>query len=253
MIPIINIGRFALQSKYLMILIGLVISVASLNLLGRKINKKTEKIENTVFYSFFIWIISARLGYVIQNFSFFFNNPLKIFSLSVSMLNIEFGFFCSIVAFFIFSQKLKLPIWDSLNLITPSIAAFLSFFFLGNFLDGRGIGIQSELWNGFFFDKLGYYPVQLIIAVLEFILLIALFSLSLSKMKKHSFYQENLFLCFVIINCVIAIFLQPFAGNNKIIFGRFFSLQLAYWILLLISLIILQKRRGDEKRNRSTL
>ncbi len=92
MFPVINLGPLAIQSAGMILILSLWIGIWLSSRLARNIGTNGDVIENGILAALLLGIFGARVGFLLQNFSIFLDNPLSLVSLTPSMLDPAFGF-----------------------------------------------------------------------------------------------------------------------------------------------------------------
>jgi len=141
-----------------------------------------------LFYVFIGLLIGARSGYVLfYDFSFFWNNPIAIFSpydsishefVGIYGMSFHGGLLGVLAASYFFLKKYGVGFWRWADFIVPTIPAGYFFGRIGNFLNGELYGrITGKFWGMYFLDENGRtfillrHPSQLYEALAEGLLL----------------------------------------------------------------------------------
>jgi len=193
-------------------------------------------------------IIGPRLFYVLEHFSFFYKNPLQIFSIWQGGLT-SYGAFLSIFFMWIYCKKKKLDFSELLDLMAPYIAIAAAIARIGCFFNWDDYGIQSTLpWAIQVSGDIARHPTQLY----ESIYMLAIFFILLkfksikekgksTRFKKLLEKPGALFLFFLLFYSFFRFF-NDFLREYEI---NFLSLALSQWIclaLFIISISILARK-----------
>ena len=135
----------------------------------QKNNKIIPKNKENIFLIFLLifGLIGARIYSIIQNWSYFSQNPLQIFNLPGGGLGIYGALFFGILFIFFFSKKNKISFLKITNTLIPIIPLCQSLGRFGNFFNHEIYGINNQ-------------PVWLYESILLFILF-----LLFKKIKNH--------------------------------------------------------------------
>ena len=161
MFPIINIGPFAIQAAGFIQLLSLSIGLALTKKFANATGTNGEVIENSILIGLVAGLIGARIGFLLQNTSVFLNNPLSIFALTPAMLEINFGLLIGILAVIIIAQKHNLPLWPTLDTLSPLVVLLIAGLHLANFATGDAYGLPTDLPWGINLWEAIRHPVQI--------------------------------------------------------------------------------------------
>ncbi len=171
MFPILEIGPLAIKADGFFLLISLMLGLWLTGKFAAFLHTHGEAIENGILTALAAGLGGARLGFILQNPTTFLENPLSTLSLSPSMLNPAFGMLTAALAIIIFAQKKHLPLWPTLDTLTPLIILGVSGSYLANLATGNAYGLPAdlpwaiELWNA---DR---HPTQIYGLVLSLLVL----------------------------------------------------------------------------------
>ena len=246
MFPVINIGPAAVQAAGLILLLSFMIGTWLTDRFSQKIGTNDEAIDNAILIGLVSGILGARLGFMLQNPGVFLNNPLSILSLTPSMLNASFGLLVGTLSAIIFAQKKHLPLWPTLDTLSPLFVLLFMGVHLANFANGNAFGLPTDLpWAVQLWNALRH-PVQLyavILAALLFIWIITqtkllsvtgflhsgilfnitLIALSVITLFSRAFIAEKILLAGVDLIQIISLF--TIAGGLGLVYLRKFSSQ----------------------------
>jgi len=246
MFPVINIGPAAVQAAGLILLLSFMIGTWLTDRFSQKIGTHDDAIDNAVLIGLVSGILGARLGFMLQNPGVFFDNPLSFFSLTPSMLNASFGLLVGTLSAIIFAQKKHLPLWPTLDTLSPLIVLLFIGVHLANFANGNAFGLPTDLpWAVQLWNTLRH-PVQLYAVILAALLLIwivthtklfsvtgflhsgilfniILVALSVFTLFSRAFVAEKILLAGVDLIQIISFFTA--AGGLSLVYSRKFSSQ----------------------------
>lgn len=241
MFPIIDIGPLAIQAAGLTVLLSLWIGIWVSIKFAKNLGTNGDAIETAILYALLAGIIGARIGFLLQNPVIFQDNPLSLISLTPSMLDASFGFLIAGLTLFIIYQKKHLPLWPTLDTITPLILFLFVGLHLADYANGDNYGLETslpwgiELWNAV------RHPVQLYVFLLILFLLIWL--LIQTRAFKITGFQYSGILFSIVVACLafITIFARAFIAEKSIFFGIDLVQMIAFLVLALSFYLIYVK------------
>jgi len=209
--------------------------------LSTGIGTNTEVIENITLYGLLSGLLGARLGFLLSHPTVFLNHPLSLVSLTPSMLDASFGFLVAGITAFVIAQKKHLPLWPTLDALTPFFLLVFMATHLSNFANGNAYGLPTSLSWGIELWNETRHPVQLYAFLLSFGLLI--FLLLRTRGLKITVFNKSGVLFNSVISSIalITIFTQAFVAE-KILFGSIDLLQLVSLLVLVICLGLIYTR-----------
>ena len=182
-------------------------------------------------------IFGARFSYIISYPSAFKGDISSIFSLNTALLDPAGGFVIGFISVFLLVSRQKIEFWNFLDSLTPFLGVFIPAYFLSRFASGSGFGLATNLPWGIYLWGTTRHPVQLYLTFLSLIpLAIILLYAPAKKLPSGS-----TFLIFTIFTSSYILFIAAFQVPNSLIAGFRFE-QIASWIIILISLILLNSR-----------
>lgn len=192
-----SFGALHLYSYGLCIAIGVLLS---LFLMKRRALLEGFPKPDEVFdmsFAILVWgFLGARLFYVVQNFSYYVAEPLKIFAVWEGGLIFYGGAIMAFVGFGWAVRKKRLPFWRTLDFIAPYGALAHAFGRIGCFLNGCCYGKICDLPWAVRFPGLPYavHPAQIYEAGYD----LMLFAFLLARSKRARFDGEITLLYFLL-------------------------------------------------------
>ena len=246
MFPVINIGPAAVQAAGLILLLSFMIGTWLTDRFSQKIGAHDDAIDNAILIGLVSGILGARLGFMLQNPGVFLDNPLSILSLTPSMLNASFGLLVGALSALIFAQKKHLPLWPTLDTLSPFFVMIFMGVHMANFANGNAFGLPADLpwavqlWNAM------RHPVQLYAVILAGLVLIwmvthtklfsvtgfvhsgvlfniTLITLSVITLFSRAFVAEKILLAGLDLIQIISFFTA--AGGLSLVYSRKFASQ----------------------------
>jgi phosphatidylglycerol---prolipoprotein diacylglyceryl transferase len=192
-----SLGAIHLYSYGLSIAIGVLLS---LFLMKRRAFQEGFLVPEEVFdmaFTVLVWgFIGARLFYVIQNFSYYRAEPLKILAVWEGGLIFYGGAIAALGGLWLMARKKKWPFWKILDFLAPYGALTHAFGRLGCFLNGCCYGKVCDLPWAVRFPELSHavHPAQLYEAFYD----IVLFAFLVQRRKRIRFEGEIALLYFLL-------------------------------------------------------
>ena len=252
MFPIINIGPAAIQSAGIILLLTFWLGISLTAKFARSIQANAEVIENSLMLGLLTGIFGARIGFFLQNPGVFTENPLSLFSLTPSMLDESFGLLVGVLTVIIFAQKKHIPLWPTLDSLTPFMLMLVAGVQLANFANGSAFGLATNLPWGIYLWGASRHPVQLY-ALILILLFFGWFYRFTNSFKKTGM-EKSGFLFFAVTAALgtTTLFTQSFTAQSP----QFASIdlwQMTGWIILVVSLIGVYFRKYRTYKNKQVL
>lgn len=197
-----------------------------------------EVLSNLVFSGMLGYLLGGRVFYAVEHFSQVMQSPLSLFSIS-GMFSLKGAMLTLVFTLLIYLQRHDLPLWPTLDALTPLLACVLIGLSLANLASGDGFGKESnlpwawELWGA------RRHPTQ----VYEFIASLATLGVIL-RLRPAA--PGVLFLRFLALTCGWALFLFAFRGDSHLLPGGVRLEQVIAWLGLALSLWGLDRFQRSE-------
>ncbi|MFA5167479.1 MAG: prolipoprotein diacylglyceryl transferase [Candidatus Omnitrophota bacterium] len=192
-----SFGTFHLYSYGLSIAVGVLLS---LFLMKHRALKEGFPAPDEVFdmaFAVLVWgFLGARFFYVIQNFSYYAAEPLKIFAIWEGGLIFYGGAIAAFLGLWLTGRKKKRPFWKTLDFLVPYGALTHAFGRLGCFLNGCCFGKACGLPWAVRFPGLSYavHPAQLYEAFYDIVLFVFLI-----KRRKQTRFEGEIALLYFLL------------------------------------------------------
>jgi phosphatidylglycerol---prolipoprotein diacylglyceryl transferase len=241
MFPIIDLGPFAIQAPGLILLLSLLVGIWLTGKLSDSLGANGEVIENSLLIGLVAGILSARIGFFLQNPTIFLENPLSLLSLTPTMLNTSFGILAGVLGAFITAQKNHLPLWPTLDTLTPLILILFIGRHFANFASGNAYGLSTSLpWGVQLWGALRH-PVQIYALILALILFIWVW-FKTKGLTRTGYWQSGvLVLVTLTALAAITLFTRAFVAE-KILLQRLDLIQAAAFFVILAALGLFYRR-----------
>ncbi len=189
MFPVIDLGPLSIQASGLILILSLWVGIWISGRLARNIGTNGDAIENGILAGLLLGILGARIGFLFQNPSIFLDNPLSLVSLTPSMLDPGFGLLVAGLVILIAFQRKHLPLWPTLDTLSPILILLFAGINLANYADGNAYGLPANLpWSIFLWNAYRH-PVQLYSFILG--LLVLVWWLLQTKFVKTTGFQHS--------------------------------------------------------------
>jgi phosphatidylglycerol:prolipoprotein diacylglycerol transferase len=200
-----------------------------------------DTLKNIIYYSLLGYIIGGRLLFAVANLSAFAESPLGIFSLNLDLFD-PFGALVAVVLVgFVYGQRQRLPLWPTLDTLTPLFATLAIGVSLSHLAAGTAFGSPTTLPWGIQLWNATRHPAQ----IYELILSLIIFGLI--WFRKTHFPDGSNFRLFAALTASSRLFLEAFRGDSTLIFGGIRLAQVIAWIVLTVALFASEIIGREEK------
>ena len=202
-----------------------------------------DTLSSLIFYSILGYVVGGRILFTLANLSAFRGNLLSIFSINIELFDPIGALVTALIVGFIHGQRQKLPVWSTLDALTPFFATLAIGLSLSHLAAGTSFGQPTsvpwgiELWNAL------RHPTQ----IYEFLAAVLIFGMI--WIRKLDTPTGSDFLLFIALTAATRLFLEAFHGDSAVIFGGIRLVQVISWAVLAITLIASEAIRREEKIN----
>ena len=220
MFPIINIGPLAIQAPGFILILAFAIGLWMTGIFAKNLGTNQDGIENTIFVGLFSGLAGARIGFLLQNPAILQKDPLAVISLTPSMLNLSFGFLVGALVAVIYAQKKHLPLWPTLDTITPLVIIIFAGLHIANLASGDNYGLATDLPWGIQLWNAKRHPVQLYAAFLS-VLLFTVLLIRTKAFNRTGFLKSGI-VFWITIGCIggITLITRAFAAEKSLLLNR---------------------------------
>lgn len=232
---------FAPPRNLILLLIGLWLGLFLAEKRTERHGISKEMLNNIIYYSIIGYIVGGRLTFALINLPTFVQSPLSIFSVNIDLFDPLGGLAVALLVSFVYGQRQKLPLWPTLDSLTPVFAVLAIGMSLSHLAAGTAFGKPTnvpwgiELWNA------TRHPSQI------YELVAALFIFGILWFRKTDLPAGSGFLLFATLSAGARLFLEAFRGDSMIIFGGLRLAQIIAWIVLAATLIASESIRSKER------
>jgi len=144
MFPIFQLGPLSIQVPGLVLLLSLWLGLTLSERRARRRGEDQNNLYNLVLISLVAGLLGARLSYAITYPDAFSANPLGLLSLNPGLLDPAAGAFIAVGAAFVFIYRKKLPLWNTLDALTPLLAMMAIGIGVSHLASGSAFGKPTE-------------------------------------------------------------------------------------------------------------
>jgi phosphatidylglycerol:prolipoprotein diacylglycerol transferase len=210
--------------------------------------KRTERhgiskdaLNNITFYSILAYVIGGRVLFALSNLSAFTPSPLSIFSSNPDLFDPASGLITMLLVGMIYGRRQKLPLWSTLDALTPLFATLAIGLHLSYLAAGTAFGSPTTLPWGIDLWNATRHPTQI------YELIAALIIFGVLWFRKSDLPAGILFLNFIALTAGARLLLEAFRGDSTLVFGEFRLAQILAWIALAIALFTSEKVQPQKK------
>ncbi|WP_394237599.1 prolipoprotein diacylglyceryl transferase [Niallia oryzisoli] len=234
-----SIGPLTFYFFGLMIAIGSLVGLYIFTREAKRQGLDHKVLMDIAIYSLIGGIVGARIIYIlVYNPSYYFSNPLKIFSIHEGGLSIHGGILGGLLVGYWLLKRHKLPFWKTLDIVAPALIIAQGISRIG--CDVFGGPISSALPWGIEVNGEYLHPAQ----AYEFILDYLLFGYLWLRLKKPS-YSGQVFIHYLIGFMVIRGIVE-FTRLNPMVFGPFSVSHVMSLIGIIFGIILIQYRKKSD-------
>ena len=236
MFPIFQIGPVALQIPGLVLLAGLWIGLTISERRARRCGENPGHLYNLVFIALIADVIGARLSYAATYPSAFTTNPWSLVSLNPGLLDPLAGALIGAAAAAIYLFRKNLPLWSTLDALTPLFAVMGIAIGISHFASGSAFGTPTQAPWGIQLWGATRHPTQIYEIILATFTLIVIMFLDRTS---WSLIPGNIFLSFISLSAVSRLFLEAYRGDSILLDSGFRIAQVISWLVLAACLVLL--------------
>jgi len=203
-----------------------------------------EALNNIVYYGLFGFILGGRLLYALSNLSAFARSPLSLFSLNLDLFDPVAALAAAVIVGLIYGSRQKLPLWSTLEALTPLFATLAIGLSLSHLAAGTAFGSPTDLPWGMELWNATRHPTQV------YELSAALLVFGWVWFRKAESPPGFTFLTFAALTAAAHLFLEAFRGDSTLIFGGLRLAQVAAWIVLAGALAASEAVRKEQMVNK---
>ena len=240
MFPVIDIGPLAIQAAGLLLILSIWLGLWLSGKLATHLGTNGDVIENGIMTAFLVGIVTARIGFALTNPTILKEDPLSLLSLSPSMLDANFGLLAGLLVLLITYQKQHLPLWPTLDTLSPLFILAFTGVQLANLANGNAYGLPADLPWGVDLWNAQRHPVQIYTLILTAALLV--WSLIQTRGLKQTGTTHSGILSSITLAALafITLFTQAFVADKQLLLG-FDQIQWAALFVLIGALFLIYR------------
>jgi phosphatidylglycerol:prolipoprotein diacylglycerol transferase len=200
-----------------------------------------DSLNNIVFYSVLGYMIGGRVLFALENISAFTQSPLSAFSINIDLFDPIGALVIALLVGFAYGQRQKLPLWSTLDALTPLLAVLAIGLSLSHLAAGTAFGAPTTLPWGIDLWNVTRHPSQI------YDLITSLLIFGFVGIRKTDSPPGLDFLLFAALTASGRLFLEAFRGDSTLIFGGIRLAQVIAWIVLAIAIFASELIRREEK------
>ncbi len=196
-----------------------------------------DSLSNLLLVSLLGFIVGGRTLYALENLSIFAQSPTSILSLNTALFDQWGGLIIAAITAFVYGQRTHLPLWPSLDALTPLFATLAIGIAFSHLASGAAFGKATNVpWA---IDQWGAlrHPTQV------YEIAASLLTLVLILIQKSTVKPGYEFLLFVALTSASRLVIEGFRGDSTLIFGGIRAAQVAAWLILFAAFIGLEYQR----------
>ncbi len=246
MLPIVNLGPLALPLPGLLLIGGVWLATLTIDKEAGRRQISANALNNLVFIGLIGGIVGARLGFVLRHIDAYLHALPDVFSLNTSAMSLGDGLLAGSITALIYAQRRDLPLWPTLDALTPGLGLFSVFVGLSHLASGDAYGAPTslpwalQLWGA---ERHPSQVYEILAALLVFWVV--------SRLRLVTPFPGFLFLSFLAVSAASRVFLEAYRGDSEIVFGGIRSMQLLGLVVLLLSLLGLHLRAKDTRTTKA--
>lgn len=216
-----------------------------------------SELSDLALISVLVGVLGARLGFVVQNFSYYFAHPTEIFAFRQGGLSIHGGLLLGAIILWFYARRKKLHFFKLADLLMPGVVLAMALGRFGNFFNQELYGYPTNLfWKMYVavenrlegFENFEFFHPVFLYTMLGELLILFLVLLFLKRLKTGQIFLYSL------LGISLGRFLIEFVRiGDKILFQTFTLAQIVTAVLILgaiISLVVLKDKRERMKDTR---
>ena len=186
-------------------------------------------------------LLGGRLLFILLNLREYLEDPVEIFKIYHGGLVFYGGFLSALLFAFWFIHKKNLPLWETLDVMTPYAVLVHAFGRIGCFLNGCCYGKPTSLFWGVRFpgEEVSLHPTQLY----ESFFLFVLFAFLRKLPKRRALAHGTLFLLYLFSYGLFRFFVEFYRGDQEFFYGGWTLPQLLSLFLLIAALVLGRRKR----------
>ncbi len=247
MLPILQVGPLAIQMPGLILLAGVWVAVSLTDREAPRYSLRASVLSNMILIGLVAGILSARLWYVVRFLDVYLDSPLSALSLNPTTLAPVEGALSGLAAAAYYGYRKGLPLWTTLDALTPGLAAFGIAVGFAHLASGDAFGAETALPWAITLWGAQRHPTQIYEVLAAGIVFWLIW-----EMRRKTAAPGFLFLTWVALSALSRLAIEAFRGDSIIAFGSLRSAQLVSILVLAIALVgmhLLVRTQAQDSRS----
>lgn len=238
MLPVIQVGPLVLQTPFLILIAGIWLGLTASERDARRQAYDSNRLSDLVLVGLVAGLLGARLSYAALQPAAFAGNFLSVLSPTPTMLDPLGGMAVGILAAVIYAQSKQMPLWQTLDALTPGLAVFFIALGVAHLASGEAFGAMTSLPWGIYQWGEARHPAQVYEILGATIIAVVAYRLHAATHRPAGVF----FLGWAALTALLRIFLEAFRGDSLMWPGGLRPAQIGAWSILAVALIVLGKR-----------
>jgi len=210
--------------------------------------KRTERhgvskddLNNITYYGLIAFVIGGRLSFVLQNMPAFIKSPLGIISINPDIFDAFGGLAVAFIVAFIYGQRQKLQLWNTLDALTPYFAILAIGIGLSHLAAGTAFGMETDAAWGINLWNATRHPTQI------YEIAASLVVFGLVWFQKQNPRPGLLFLTYAALTATSQVLIQAFHGDSTLIFNGLRREQIIAWVAMAVIFILFETQLKEKE------
>nr|WP_290665131.1 prolipoprotein diacylglyceryl transferase family protein [Ardenticatena sp.] len=234
MLPVLNIGSAAIQTRGLLLLVAFWLGFYAAERAARRLGLDADDIWNAGFVALLVGLVGARLAYAIRAWDVYTKTPRLLVSFNIRDMDWQAGILVGTVAFVLWLIRMRMPLARTADALVIGAAVAWAVAGVSAFLSGDAFGTPTALPWGVVMWGATRHPVQLY----ESIAGVVIAGLLWHWIPKRRF-DGWLALVGVAMLAAARMFIETFRATENVLPGGLRAVQFEAWIILIAALALL--------------
>jgi len=210
--------------------------------------KRTERhgvskddLNNITYYGLIAFVIGGRPSFVLQNMPAFIKSPLGIISINPDIFDPLGAMAVAFIVAFIYGQRQKLQLWNTLDALTPYFAILAIGIGLSHLAAGTAFGMETDAAWGINLWNATRHPTQI------YEIAASLVVFGLVWFQKQNPRPGLLFLTYAALTATFQVLIQAFHGDSTLIFNGLRREQIIAWVAMAVIFILFETQLKEKE------
>jgi prolipoprotein diacylglyceryltransferase len=239
MFPVIHFGPLTIQARGFILLAAFWLAAEAAERSAKRLGLRGDVVYSLAFIAAIAGLIGARLGYVIEHWAAFQNDPIAIVALNFNTFSPLAGVVTGMVAAYLYARRKGVANRRLLDALTPGFIVFAAGLALADLASGDAYGAPAslpwsiELWGA------ARHPTQIY-------QLIAIGVIAVIVLKADRPFDGAQFGLFVALYAGSRLFIEAFRGDSETIDGLRTAQGWSFGIMLIALIALRQWAVADD-------